>query len=208
MHTSMVPQRAEIVSPATLDISKISHQANILYFEIQKLESQKLLRSLAIGYLLTQAKALLSNGGWEEWVSNHCTFKRSMADEYRFLWEHRHELFTALSIPSLDDQIFIDRAGGSQSQPVGIELVECQELNISIRQALKVIRQNKRSAKKQRNTQQLYHRIEIVISEFGQLELDRLITQLHQDFQQSITKISVREVYRPYRRKRIRPEAV
>lgn len=204
----MVPQNTETVSLAALDISRIGHQANILYFEIQKLESQKLLRSLAIGYLLVQAKALLPNGSWEQWVSDHCTFKRSMADEYRFLWEHRHELFTALSIPAPDDQVLIAGVDNSQSQPVGKDLSDHQELNLSIRQALKVIRQNNRLAKKQHRSHRLYHRIEIVVSEFEQPELDRLIEQLHQDFQQAITKISIREIYRPHRKKDIRLEAV
>lgn len=210
MHISIVPKTTKIVSPTplNLDIAEIGSQANLLYFEIQKLESQKLLRSLAIGYLLSQARAMLPNGSWEQWVSEHCTFKRSMADEYRFLWEHRQDLFAALGMPILEDQVFIDRAAGSQAQPVGNDLAEIQELNLSIRQALKVIRQNKRLTKKQPNSHQLYHRIEIVVSEFEQPELDRLIDQLQQDFQQAITKISIREVYRPCRRKRLRPEAV
>ncbi|AZB72969.1 DUF3102 domain-containing protein [Synechococcus elongatus] len=208
MHITIVPQTTEILSPEMLDISTISHQANILYFEIQKLESQKLLRSLAIGYLLSQAKALLPTGSWEQWVSEHCTFKRSMADEYRFLWEHRQELFEALNIPILDDQVFIKSAANPQFQPVEPELRDCQELNLSIRQALKVIRHSKRLIKKQNTPQQIYHRIEIVVSEFEPTELDRLVGQLHQDFQQAITKISIREIHRPHHRRRIRPEAV
>jgi hypothetical protein len=129
--TTQVPS----VTVEDLELTTLADRINRWHEEIGQLQRQRLLRALAIGYALEQAKEQLPHGELEAWVTTNTTIKPVTAREYRLLWERRAEMFAAINLEPVDDAYLLPAMAKEQTANALAVLPD-----VSIRQAITATR--------------------------------------------------------------------